>query len=104
MSQRTTKRTAAVLGSGAIIVAVAMTVMNAGDTGPRNVAGGSGASATGTAYVSPTVPAMALDPTDLSTGATVTAAAPATALATSVASPTYKASPAAGCVNNGQCP
>jgi hypothetical protein len=34
----------------------------------------------------------------------VTAGAPATSLATALASPTLKASAAAGCVNNGQCP
>jgi hypothetical protein len=37
-------------------------------------------------------------------GATATAAPPAATLATSVASPTMKATAAAGCVNNGQCP
>jgi hypothetical protein len=47
---------------------------------------------------------MNLNPTNMSTGATVTAAAPATTMATSVASPTYKATAAAGCVNDGQCP
>ncbi|MCV7230524.1 hypothetical protein [Mycolicibacterium komossense] len=102
MSQRTTRRIAAMLGSISVIAAAATTVLNAGDS--HDVAGGSGASATGTSYVYPTVPAMQIDPTDLSTGATVTAAAPATALATSVAAPTFKASPEAGCVNNGQCP
>ena len=35
---------------------------------------------------------------------TVPATVPATALATAAASPTYKASPEPGCVNNGQCP
>jgi hypothetical protein len=37
-------------------------------------------------------------------GGTATAAPPATTLATAMAAPTFKATPAPGCVNNGQCP
>jgi hypothetical protein len=37
-------------------------------------------------------------------GGTATAAPPATTLATAAASPTFKATAAPGCVNNGQCP
>jgi hypothetical protein len=47
---------------------------------------------------------MSVDPTAMNMVATATAAAPAATLATSVASPSLKASPAAGCVNNGQLP
>jgi hypothetical protein len=37
-------------------------------------------------------------------GSTVTESPAATTLAVASASPTYKATAAAGCVNNGQCP
>lgn len=104
MSRRSTKAIAAVIGSSAIIAGAAMTVAKSSDSATHTVAGGSGDSATGTSYVSPTVPVMSLDPTDLSMGPTATAAKPATTLAISMASPTFKASPEAGCVNNGQCP
>jgi hypothetical protein len=92
------------LGGSAIVAAALLVSTHPGAPSPQNVAGGSGDSATGTAYVSPTVPTMAVDPTAMSMGATATAAPPAMTLATSVASPTLKASAAAGCVNNGQCP
>jgi hypothetical protein len=94
----------AALGGSAIIVAVGLVVTHPDSPSPRNVAGGSGDSATGTSYVSPVVPTMSVDPTAMTMGATATAASPAATLATSVASPTLKASPAPGCVNNGQCP
>src|SRR6478672_1473973 len=102
-TQRLTRISAA-LGGGAIIVAVGLVVTHPDAPSPRNVAGGSGDSATGTAYVSPTVPAMSVDPTAMKMGSTATAVPPAMTLATSVASPTFKATAAAGCVNNGQCP
>jgi hypothetical protein len=92
------------LGGCAIIAAVLLILTNPGAPSTQNLAGGSGDSATGTAYVSPTVPTMSVDPTAMTMGGTATAAPPATTLATSVASPTLKASAAAGCVNNGQCP
>jgi hypothetical protein len=66
------------------------------------VAGGSGDSPTSAQYTSPVVPAMSLNPTAMSLGATATASAPPTTLAE--ASPTLKATAAPGCVNNGQCP
>jgi hypothetical protein len=102
-TQRLTRLSAG-LGAFAIIAAAAMVLTHPSASSPQNVAGGSGDSATGTAYVSPTVPAMSVDPTAMKMGATATAAPPAATLATSVASPTLKATPAAGCVNNGQCP
>jgi len=92
------------LGAGAIVAAALIVLTHTNSMVPQNIAGGSGDSATGGTYVSPVVPAMSYDPTAMSMGATATAAPPATTLATSFASPTIKASAAAGCVNNGQCP
>jgi hypothetical protein len=92
------------LGGGAIIASVVLVLAHPGAPISQNVAGGSGDSTTGGTYASPTVPAMSVDPTAMKMGGTATAAPPAATLATSVASPTLKASPAAGCVNNGQCP
>jgi hypothetical protein len=102
-TQRLTRLSAG-LGGFAIIAAVAVVLTHPGAPSEQNVAGGSGDSATGTAYVSTTVPAMSVDPTAMTMGPTATAAPPAATLATSFASPTLKASAAAGCVNNGQCP
>jgi hypothetical protein len=59
-------------------------------------------SPTSAEYASPVVPAMSVNPTAMSLGATATASAPATTLAE--ASPTLNATAAPGCVNNGQCP
>ena len=97
-------RFSAALGGSAIIAAAAMVLSHPGASSPQNVAGGSGDSSTGGTYASPTVPAMSVDPTAMKMGGTATAAAPAATLATSFAAPTLKASPAPGCVNNGQCP
>jgi hypothetical protein len=97
-------RISAALGISAVIAAAVLVCTHPAAPNPRNVAGGSGDSSTTGAYVSPVVPTMSFDPTAMSMGATATAAAPATSLATSVASPTLKATAAAGCVNNGQCP
>jgi hypothetical protein len=96
------KRLSATLGCGALLAAVLLTIEHGGHA-PVDVAGGSGDSATSTQYFPPTVPGMSLVAT-LSMGNTVTAGAPATTLGTALASPTLKASAAAGCVNNGQCP
>jgi hypothetical protein len=98
------KSLAAALGLSAVAMAGLLSVEYTDHPPPQAVAGGSGDSATGTSFVAPTVPVMSLDPTIMSTGATITATVPATALATEMASPTYKATPAPGCVNNGQCP
>jgi hypothetical protein len=96
---------AAAVGLGAVVVALATTATESGSSPPaHSVAGGSGDSATGTSFVQPTVPAMDIDPTNMSMGATATDTAPATAPVTAMASPTFKASPEPGCVNNGQCP
>lgn len=97
-------RFSATLGLSAVIASAVFVTAHPDHASSRNVAGGSGDSATSTAFVSPTVPAMKLDPTAMSMGATATAAPPASTMATSFASPTLKAPAAAGCVNNGQCP
>lgn len=102
-TQRLT-RLAAALGSSAVFVALGLVLTHPDTASPQNVAGGSGDSATGTSFVSPVIPTMSINPTAMTMGATATAAPPATTLATSIASPTLKASAAAGCVNNGQCP
>jgi hypothetical protein len=98
------KSVASFAGASALVAAIGFCLVHSPGPSADNVAGGSGDSATGTAYTSPTVPAMSVNPTAMSVGSTVTEAAPATTLATAVASPTLKASAAAGCVNNGQCP
>ncbi|MCV7225196.1 hypothetical protein [Mycolicibacterium komossense] len=103
MSPNRVKPLAAAVGLGAVAVALAISLDAGGGPPVHPVAGGSGDSATGTSFVEPTVPVMSIDPTNMSMGSTVTAA-PATSLATSMASPTFKASPEPGCVNNGQCP
>jgi len=92
------------VGAGAVFTAITLVLTHPAASNPQYVAGGSGDSATGGTYVSPVVPTMSVDPTAMNMGATATAAPPAATLATSFASPTLKASPAAGCVNNGQCP
>jgi hypothetical protein len=104
MDERQTKPLAAVLGLAAVAVAVLVNIGSPTNAPAQSVAGGSGDSATGTSFVQPTVKPMSIDPTDMSMGPTVTAAAPPTALATALATPTYKAPPEPGCVNNGQCP
>jgi len=95
---------AAGLGCSAIFAAGVQVVTQPDMPSPQNIAGGSGDSSTGGTYVSPVVPAMSVDPTAMKMGATATAAPPAETLATSFAAPSLKAPPAAGCVNNGQCP
>ena len=97
-------RLSATLGGSAIIAVATLVLTHPDAPNPHNVAGGSGDSSTGGTYASPTVPAMSVDPTAMKMGGTATAAPPAATLATSVAAPTFKASPAPGCVNNGQCP
>ncbi|MET0703410.1 MAG: hypothetical protein ABWY93_27515 [Mycobacterium sp.] len=104
MNGKRAKPLGAVLGIGALAVAVVISIESGAGTPVSSVAGGSGDSATGTSFVQPTVKPMSINPTNMSMGPTVTAARPPTALATAVATPTYKAQPEPGCVNNGQCP
>jgi hypothetical protein len=99
-----TKEVAGLVGGSAILAAIAISLVHPSGPVSHDVAGGSGDSSTAGAYASPTVPAMTIDPTNLKMGATVTAAKPAETLATSFAAPSLKSPPAAGCVNNGQCP
>jgi hypothetical protein len=101
MNSKRAKLLAAVVGGGAAAASMVLGVTY--DAGSHSLAGGSGDSSVST-YTQPTVPQMAFDPTDLSTGATATAATPAPTLATALAAPTMKASAEATCVNNGQCP
>jgi hypothetical protein len=97
------KNFSAAMGSCVLLGAVLLNIIQP-DQASRNVAGGSGDSATTTVYTQATVPAMSIDPTAMSLGRTFTAAPPPSTLATAKASPALKASPAPGCVNNGQCP
>jgi hypothetical protein len=101
MSAARIKGVAAATGLAAFAVALAM---NLGSTTTTNVAGGSGDSSTAGAYSSPVVPAMSVNPTAMTLGATQTVGPPQATLATQEATPTLKASPAPGCTNNGQCP
>jgi hypothetical protein len=103
MSVTRAKMFSAVVGGCALLAAALLNVIYT-DQPSRTVAGGSGDSATTTVYTQPKVPAMTLNPTAMKLGGTATAAPPATTLATAEASPTFKATPAPGCVNNGQCP
>ncbi|MCW2517092.1 MAG: hypothetical protein JWR11_6134 [Mycobacterium sp.] len=98
------KSLALIVGIAAIMVAIALCVIHSGVTSSGNLAGGSGDSSTGGTYTQPSVPGMSVDPTNMKMGSTMTETTPATALATMEASPTFKATPAPGCVNNGQCP
>ncbi len=100
------KRVCAVVGGGGAI-AVGLLIDVIGSAAPSTiVAGGSGgdSSTTGT-YSSPVVPAMTINATgNMKLGSTATAEIPASTPAISLAAPTYKATAAATCVNNGQCP
>lgn len=96
------KLVAATLACGALVVAG--TVVSIASPGAADVvAGGSGDSATGTTYVQPTESAMKLASTVVQKPEITNEEAPTT-LATAMAAPTYKATAAPGCVNNGQCP
>ncbi|TQR86083.1 hypothetical protein D8S82_13630 [Mycobacterium hodleri] len=97
------KLAAATFACGAVVVAGAVVSVMGPGAAPDVVAGGSGDSATNTSYVQPTASAMKLPATVVDTPATTNDMAPTT-LATPMAAPTYKATAAPGCVNNGQCP
>lgn len=98
-----TKEVAGLVGGSAILAAIAIALLHPSPP-TIHLAGGSGDSSTTGTFSSPVVPAMTIDPTNLKMGATVTASKPAETMATSFAAPTYKATAAPGCVNNGQCP
>lgn len=98
------KRVCAVAGGAALAAGLLIDLVGGGPQAVT-VAGGSGDSSTTGTYSSPVVPAMTVNATaNMKLGSTATASVPATTPATSFAAPTYKATPAAGCVNNGQCP
>jgi hypothetical protein len=103
MAVMRTKEVAGLVGGSAILAAIAIALVHPSQSAVH-LAGGSGDSSTTGTYSSPVVPAMTIDPTNLKMGATVTATKPAETIATSFAAPTYKATAAPGCVNNGQCP
>jgi hypothetical protein len=87
---------AAVIGGCAVVAMGAFSAaydLHAPSSGSNLAGGGSGDSATGTSYVQPNPPAMSFDPTAMNVGATATAGAPPTTLATSFAAPTLKATP-----------
>jgi len=93
---------AATLG-GAAVVAAAVVSGFSTNAPSHDVAGGSGDSSTTTSYVQPTASGMKLPATVVQAPETTNDEAPTT-LATALAAPTYKATAAPGCVNNGQCP
>lgn len=97
------KLVAATMACGALVGAGAVVSVTSPGAAPDVVAGGSGDSATGTTYVQPTASAMKLPATTVQAPETTNEMAPTT-LATPMAAPTYKATAAPGCVNNGQCP
>ena len=97
------KVVAASIACGALVVAGAVVSVMGPGAAPDVVAGGSGDSATNTSYVQPTASAMKLPSTVVDKPEITNEEAPTT-LAIPMAAPTYKATPAPGCVNNGQCP
>jgi hypothetical protein len=97
------KSTAGYLGAAAVITALGI-CFSSGINAPHAVAGGSGDSPTTNLTTQPSVPVMSINPTAMSLGSTVTQSPAATTLGVASASPTFKATAAAGCVNNGQCP
>ena len=80
---------ASLVGGAAIVAAVAVCVEN--PSTDNVVAGGSGDSATGTQFTSPTIPAMSINPTDMNTGATAVPVTTESTIDASLASPTMKA-------------
>ncbi len=98
------KRVCAVVGGGAIAIGLLIDIVDGGAPS-STVAGGSGDSSTTGTYSSPTVPVMLVNPTAaMKLGSTATAQVPASMPATTFAAPTFKATAAPTCVNNGQCP
>lgn len=103
MGSTRAKSWAGFLGAGAVMVAIAVDLVHPGASMTNQVAGGSGDSVNET-FTQPSVPAMSINPTDAKMGITVTETTPAPTLVSGLASPTFKATAAPGCVNNGQCP
>jgi hypothetical protein len=91
MDVRRIKSLASVVGGASIVAAIGVCLLNSAAKSHDVAGGGSGDSSTSGVYTQPVLPAMSLDPTNLSTGATATAGVAASTLATPVASPTFKA-------------
>jgi hypothetical protein len=90
----------AAVGGSALIALIALgTAYASSPSGVHNAE--SGDSATGTTYTPPSVPAMSISATGMSTGVTTTPAAPLTAAATAKASPTLSTTVAAPCADKG---
>ncbi len=86
---------AALAGGGAVLTAVSVCLLHPTAAPPPAQASGSGDSATGTNFTQPTVPGMSMGST-ASAAPTPTIVTAASTLATSVASPTLKATPPSG--------
>jgi hypothetical protein len=97
MNVRRMKSLASVVGGASIVAAIGVCLLNSTASKTDHIAGGpSDDGSTTGRYTQPVLPAMSLNPTDLSTGATATAQTPAATLATSAAAPTFKATPPPG--------
>ncbi|GAC1395326.1 MAG: hypothetical protein NVSMB60_01080 [Mycobacterium sp.] len=94
------KLVAATIGGAAAVGLVTLGVANDGPAAVPTVHAGSGASATGTLYVQPSVPAMTLTPA-MSLGSTQTAQTTPSAASATQAAPAVAASAPATCSNNG---
>ena len=95
MSVLAMKTWAGLVGGAAVAAAVAVCLLNSAATQTHDIAGGSGNSATGTQYTQPVVPTMSMG-SSVTMTATPTVETAGATLATSVASPTYKAQPPSG--------
>jgi hypothetical protein len=91
---------AAAVGGSAVIASVVLNFAYTGADSVSHVAE-SGDSATGTTYTRPTVPAMTVSATAMSTGVTKTPEAPLSVEATTRAAPTVSASLGTPCADNG---
>jgi hypothetical protein len=98
MKLRRIKSIAAVIGGGAAIALAVVGVVDRGPDAPANMLAGSGASATNTNFVPPSVSPMTLTPA-MTLGSTVTAAT--TPAQQSAVAPTAAASAPATCSDNG---
>jgi hypothetical protein len=96
MNVKRVKSLASVVGGAAIVAAIGVCLLDSPATTDHVAGGPSDDGSTTGQYTQPVLPAMSLNPTNLSTGATATAQTPAATLATSAAAPTYKATPPPG--------
>jgi hypothetical protein len=105
MSMNRAKMFSAAMGGCALLAALALNFTHPEQANAKGI-GGSGDSSTTNVYTPPSLTPMSFNPTTMSLGSTATAAAPASTLATALASPVVKATAAPGCMtNNGvECP